>query len=391
MKRLYFVTMFIWAVVGNLSAQTDSIPLGSLNSIAGQLTRQSVTSTLFPLADGLMLAQSFDEVARQLTRNGFTKVEVDDGVLTAESSLCDLRAVNRSGRAAQIDTLTLFVKRSLNRDILKDSLQRASYTFIETSADQRYDWYKRADGITLAVYFVYKDPYKSAMLFARPQRELHIPTPPLSVNSGALSVKTVKLATLISLGSERLKVQVNFPHASGGVASALNDAALRSPLLAHFVRVQPSLPANVSVQEGVKAYLLQMKKELSARPSPLTMFPQLFDVSVLPAAETREGVITYVNHVSFQDPDAPSYRLVSNFDAVTGRMLTFDDVFRPDKRATVIELLKVAGAQPPVTGALENFILGDRQITFILLVADERGTHEVAYTYDYDKLQKLMR
>ena len=138
MKRLYFVTMFIWAVVGNLSAQTDSIPLGSLNSIAGQLTRQSVTSTLFPLADGLMLAQSFDEVARQLTRNGFTKVEVDDGVLTAESSLCDLRAVNRSGRAAQIDTLTLFVKRSLNRDILKDSLQRASYTFIETSADQRY-------------------------------------------------------------------------------------------------------------------------------------------------------------------------------------------------------------------------------------------------------------
>ena len=37
MKRLYFVTMFIWAVVGNLSAQTDSIPLGSLNSIAVSL------------------------------------------------------------------------------------------------------------------------------------------------------------------------------------------------------------------------------------------------------------------------------------------------------------------------------------------------------------------
>ena len=29
--------MFIWAVVGNLSAQTDSIPLGSLNSIAVSL------------------------------------------------------------------------------------------------------------------------------------------------------------------------------------------------------------------------------------------------------------------------------------------------------------------------------------------------------------------
>lgn len=381
------------------------------NGLTEQISRQSVTSTLFPLADELMCVSSFDEVARLLTRNGFTKVEVENGILKAESPMCILRAVNRRQQPEQIDTLTLYLRRSLNRDILKDSLKRASYTFMETSADQRYDWYKRADGINLAVYYVYKEPYKSAMLFARPTTSAPAPvvTPsiPTPATPTALTFKPKEgnVKTSRPDGGE-LYAQVRFPIAQGGPAKALNAAAIASPLLSSLV--SKPIGAQANVIDGLKVFLHQVKVDFLAATTPAGVdVPQLnvlYDVTVQPEDETREGVITYVNHVTAKDHGLQyeDFHVAANFDATTGRRLTFDDVFLKQKRPTVVELLRAAHhsvlAQHPdypadvdVTPALDNFILGRNHIQFILVLDNGGRIFEEILSYEYDKLQQLLR
>lgn len=402
-----------------MSAVVCSLPVvgasaqGNLNTngLTEQISRQSVTSTLFPLADELMCVSSFDEVARLLTRNGFTKVEVENGILKAESPMCILRAVNRRQQPEQIDTLTLYLRRSLNRDILKDSLKRASYTFMETSADQRYDWYKRADGINLAVYYVYKEPYKSAMLFARPTTSAPAPvvTPsaPTPATPTALTFKPKEgnVKTSRPDGGE-LYAQVRFPIAQGGLAKALNAAAIASPLLSSLV--SKPIGAQANVIDGLKVFLHQVKVDFLAATTPAGVdVPQLnvlYDVTVQPEDETREGVITYVNHVTAKDHGLQyeDFHVAANFDATTGRRLTFDDVFLKQKRPTVVELLRAAHhsvlAQHPdypadvdVTPALDNFILGRNHIQFILVLDNGGRIFEEILSYEYDKLQQLLR
>lgn len=402
-----------------MSAVVCSLPVvgasaqGNLNTngLTEQISRQSVTSTLFPLADELMCVSSFDEVARLLTRNGFTKVEVENGILKAESPMCILRAVNRRQQPEQIDTLTLYLRRSLNRDILKDSLKRASYTFMETSADQRYDWYKRADGINLAVYYVYKEPYKSAMLFARPTTSAPAPvvTPsaPTPATPTALTFKPKEgnVKTSRPDGGE-LYAQVRFPIAQGGPAKALNAAAIASPLLSSLV--SKPIGAQANVIDGLKVFLHQVKVDFLAATTPAGVdVPQLnvlYDVTVQPEDETREGVITYVNHVTAKDHGLQyeDFHVAANFDATTGRRLTFDDVFLKQKRPTVVELLRAAHhsvlAQHPdypadvdVTPALDNFILGRNHIQFILVLDNGGRIFEEILSYEYDKLQQLLR
>lgn len=402
-----------------MSAVVCSLPVvgasaqGNLNTngLTEQISRQSVTSTLFPLADELMCVSSFDEVARLLTRNGFTKVEVENGILKAESPMCILRAVNRRQQPEQIDTLTLYLRRSLNRDILKDSLKRASYTFMETSADQRYDWYKRADGINLAVYYVYKEPYKSAMLFARPTTSAPAPvvTPsaPTPATPTALTFKPKEGNVKTSRpDGGKLNALVRFPIAQGGPAKTLNAAAIASPLLSSLV--SKPIGAQANVIDGLKVFLHQVKVDFLAASTPAGVdAPQLnvlYDVTVQPEDETREGVITYVNHVTAKDHGLQyeDFHVAANFDATTGRRLTFDDVFLKQKRPTVVELLRAAHhsvlAQHPdypadvdVTPALDNFILGRNHIQFILVLDNGGRIFEEILSYEYDKLQQLLR
>ena len=322
-----------------------------------------------------------------------------------------LRAVNRRQQPEQIDTLTLYLRRSLNRDILKDSLKRASYTFMETSADQRYDWYKRADGINLAVYYVYKEPYKSAMLFARPTTSAPAPvvTPsaPTPATPTALTFKPKEgnVKTSRPDGGE-LYAQVRFPIAQGGPAKALNAAAIASPLLSSLV--SKPIGAQANVIDGLKVFLHQVKVDFLAATTPAGVdVPQLnvlYDVTVQPEDETREGVITYVNHVTAKDHGLQyeDFHVAANFDATTGRRLTFDDVFLKQKRPTVVELLRAAHhsvlAQHPdypadvdVTPALDNFILGRNHIQFILVLDNGGRIFEEILSYEYDKLQQLLR
>lgn len=386
-------------------------PQGNLGALTEQLSSQSVTSTIFPLADELMCLSSFDEVGKLLARKGF-KVEIEEGILKAESPLCVLRAVNRRQQEEQIDTLTLYLRHSLDRDILKDSLQRASYDFMETSADQRYDWYKRVDGINLAVYYVYKKPYKSAMLFARPTTSTPPPAvtpsaPTPAVTPSALTFKSQegKVKTSRSDGGE-IYAQVRFPIAQGRPAKELNAAAIASPLLSSLV--SKPIGAHANVIDGLKVFLRQVKMDFLAATTPVGVdVPQLdimYDVSVQPEDETREGVITYVNHVTAKDHGLQyeDYHVAANFDATTGRRLTFDDVFLKHKRPTVVELLRAAHhsvvAQHPdypanvdVTPALDNFILGRDDIQFILILDKGGRIYEEILSYDYDKLQPLLR
>lgn len=376
---------------------------GNLGDINGQLHSQAITNTIFPLADELMCLSSFDEVAIQLNRNGFTKVEIEDGILKAESSLCVLRAVNRRQLPERIDTLTLYLRHSLNRSILTDSLKRASYTFMETSADQRYDWYKRADGINLAVYYVYKEPYKSAMLFARPTTSA--PVPIVTPTALTFKPKEGSVKTRRPDGGE-IYAQIRFPIAQGGPAKELNAAAIASPLLSSLV--SKPIGAHANVVDGLKTFLHQVKVDFLAATTPAGVdVPQLdvmYDVTVQPEDETREGVITYVNHVTAKDHGLQyeDYHVAANFDATTGRRLTFDDVFLKHKRPTVVELLRAAHhsvvAQHPdlpanvdVTPALNNFILGRENIQFILILNKGGRIYEEILSYDYEKLQQLLR
>ncbi len=377
-----------------------------------QLHSQHITSTIFPLADELMLALSFDEVAKQLTRKGFSKVEIEEGILKAESPLCVLRAVNRRQLPERIDTLTLYLRQSLDPDILKDSLQRASYDFMETSADQRYDWYKRADGINLAVYYVYKKPYKSAMLFARPTTST--PPPAVTPSAPAPVVTPTALTFKPKEGSVKTRrpdggeiyAQIRFPIAQGGPAKELNAAALASPLLSSLV--SKPIGAHANIVDGLKTFLHQVKVDFLAASTPSGVdVPQLdvmYDVTVQPEDETREGVITYVNHVTAKDHGLQyeDYHVAANFDATSGRRLTSDDVFLKHKRPTVVELLRAAHhsvvAQHPdypanvdVTPALDNFILGRDDIQFILILDKGGRIYEEILSYDYDKLQPLLR
>ena len=386
-------------------------PQGNLGALTEQLSSQSVTKTIFPLADELMCLSSFDEVGKLLARKGF-KVEIEEGILKAESPLCVLRAVNCRQQEEQIDTLTLYLRHSIDRDILKDSLKRASYTFMETSADQRYDWYKRADGINLAVYYVYKKPYKSAMLFARPTTSAPAPvvTPSEPTPATTPTALTFKPQEGKVVGNRpdggKLNALVRFPIAQGGPAKTLNAAAIASPLLSSLV--SKPIGAQANVIDGLKVFLHQVKVDFLAASTPAGVdAPQLnvlYDVTVQPEDETREGVITYVNHVTAKDHGLQyeDFHVAANFDATTGRRLTFDDVFLKQKRPTVVELLRAAHhsvlAQHPdypadvdVTPALDNFILGRNHIQFILVLDNGGRIFEEILSYEYDKLQQLLR
>ena len=70
----------------------------------------------------------------------FTSVNmISEGSLKAESDICELYAVNRLDRPEKIDTLTLYVKYALDKNVLTDSLKNANYVFKQTSSDGRFD------------------------------------------------------------------------------------------------------------------------------------------------------------------------------------------------------------------------------------------------------------
>jgi hypothetical protein len=178
--------------------------------------------------------------------------------------------------------------------------------------------------------------------------------------------------------------------------------------LGHFVAVKPQIADDMSIEDGLKAYLVRMSSEFLAEFSEVNDIEQTLEnkytVEVLPENETRKGVITYVNNVSIVEPDIdPStYRVVSNFDAKTGKLLTFDDVFKQNSKAAIIGLLK-KGHQKSIAeyeefagevdyeDALKNFILKPDGIDFILITGDESGPYEEVYPYKYEALKKYLR
>jgi hypothetical protein len=427
-KTLLVIGCWLFAL-GSVSAQITS---GELNNIVDQFNQNSPrhrVNLLFPLADELMLMESFDNLPVKLMKSKsckFTSVNmISEGSLKAESDICELYAVNRLDRPEKIDTLTLYVKYALDKNVLTDSLKNANYVFKQTSSDGRFDWWQhKVSGINLAVYYKYSKKYPSAMLFARPKKDVRdVITRPVQPETPVeeevegerpvatpitVSFQQAKISqTLRQRGTEK-KIEIVFPKAVGTIAVKLNNEALRSHLLGHFVAVKPQIADDMSIEDGLKAYFVRMSSEFLAEFSEVNDIEQTLEnkytVEVLPENETRKGVITYVNNVSIVEPDIdPStYRVVSNFDAKTGKLLTFDDVFKQNSKAAIIGLLKKEhqkniaeyeefAGEVDYEDALKNFILKPDGIDFILITGDESGPYEEVYPYKYEALKKYLR
>ena len=179
MKKI--IAFAVLAVVWPLAASAQIVNNGQnssediISSIVERLNRNSSPNRVNKLAvlgDELMWLTSFDDVAKRLMRERFT-VEIEvDGTLKASSKGCELTAVNRQKLLEQIDTLTLFIKHPLKKEVVTDSLESIGYVFKNTSADGRFDWWKhKVSNINLAVYYQYSNKYPSAMLFARPKQK----------------------------------------------------------------------------------------------------------------------------------------------------------------------------------------------------------------------------
>ena len=433
MKKLLFIAYCLLFVVNGLSAQ--GVNQGKLNAIVDQFNQNSPrhkVNQLATLGDELMLLESFDDVASKLCnkKNGFRNVIfLSDGSLKAESDICELYAVNRQNRPERIDTLTLYVKHPLDKDAMTDSLNSCNYVFKQTSSDGRFDWWQhKVNGINLAVYYKYSKKYASAMLFARPKKELRDiipnntstpvqPTTPAETEVGGdepvttpmvLTFEQVQKSAEFLQRNTKMTVNITFPSATGDVAGKLNSEALRSHLLGFFVETKPRLADDMSIEEGLNAYLIRMKSEFLRNYAEVgndeVVMEHSYHVALLPEEETREGVITYVNTVTINEPDMDpsSYRIVSNFDAKTGKLLTFEDVFKKNSKATVIDLLKRAhlkniqgyeefAAEVDYEELLKNFILKRDSIEFILVTGDESGPYEELFNYKYEKIKKYLR
>ena len=380
---------------------------------------------LLPLADELMLMSSFDDVANKLMRIRY-KVEIEDDQIKAESDVCELIAVNRQNLPEKIDTLTLLVKYQLNKVALEDSLKNCSYVFKQKSADGRFDWWQqKGTGINLAVYYKYNNKFPSAMLFARPKPKTVVkpvapeePATPETVEPVAvtpsqqvMNFSTVPVTQNFRHGNVTMAVSISFPKAEGGSAVQLNTEALQSSLLGRFVNPRPQIDNDGDIEKGLEAYLARMKSEFLrdyASSDDLDLsFENIYDVTILPEAEVRKNVITYVNNVSMSDVDTETshvaqYRVAANFDLRTGKLITFDDVFKENTKATIAELLRRAHEEGndgienfddevSYDDALNNFILGNESITFILISVDENGGSDKAYSYKYEKLKKFLK
>ena len=410
----------------NVSAQDRSDVRQVITEAYSRNSPKQKVNRLLPLADELMLMSSFDDVAQKLVRERY-KVEIEDDQLKAESEICQVVAVNRQNLPEKIDTLTLFVKYQLNKPALEDSLKNCSYVFKQKSADGRFDWWQqKGTGINLAVYYTYNNKYPSALLFARPKPKavakpevVDEPTPPepeeppaVTPESQVMNFASVSVSEDFRYRDINMSVSITFPQAVGGSADQLNSEALNSSLLGRFVQTKPSLAGDGNIEKGVEAYLKRMKNEFlkdyaSADEMELS-FKNSYDITILPEAESRKGVVTYVNNVSMSDvdtdlPHVAQYRVAANFELRTGKLITFDDVFKENSHASIAELLrrahqeKIAGLEEDPVGeleyddALENFILGRDSIIFILISVDETGGYEEVYSYKYDKLKKFLK
>ena len=350
----------------NVSAQDRSDVRQVITEAYSRNSPKQKVNRLLPLADELMLMSSFDDVAQKLVRERY-KVEIEDDQLKAESEICQVVAVNRQNLPEKIDTLTLFVKYQLNKPALEDSL----------------------------------------------------PTPPepeeppaVTPESQVMNFASVSVSEDFRYRDINMSVSITFPQAVGGSADQLNSEALNSSLLGRFVQTKPSLDGDGNIEKGVDAYLKRMKNEFlkdyaSADEMELS-FKNSYDITILPEAESRKGVVTYVNNVSMSDvdtdlPHVAQYRVAANFELRTGKLITFDDVFKENSHASIAELLrrahqeKIAGLEEDPVGeleyddALENFILGRDSIIFILISVDETGGYEEVYSYKYDKLKKFLK
>ena len=133
------------------------------------------------------------------------------------------------------------------------------------------------------------------------------------------------------------------------------------------------------------------------------------------ATDTREGkndCLVYIIDLNMYEGGAHGIRqqLVMNFDAETGKKITYDDLFVPGYSYRLREMLLKELQKQTDTGSLDelhekgylltmdiyapqNFILGDDDITFIYnpyeIAPYDKGNTEL--TLSYSKLSEIMK
>lgn len=428
MKRILFAFLAVWLVTLGVMAQGERPPRrhisqGQLNALREQFDQNAPSNKvykLFPLANKLLEFNSYDRVVMELlnVHNGFNfRVDpFDGGELNAKSDLCELQAINCDGKPERIDTLTLFIKAAMKEEVLQDSLLKANYT--RKKHTDTFDWWQRNDGTNLAIYYNYSDEFKTAMLFARPKAEPTEETPDEpTISEEVVEATTPTTLQLNLLSREResiqnnckLKVNICFPDAVGGIAEQLNRAALESPLLGSLVSKKPKLVSGMTVGDAVDAYVDRIFNEFWAdylvSNGAEEEIEYNYQVKIMKEEDLQEGVLTYINNVKTKKAgnEIDEYRIAANFDLLTGELLTFDKVFKKSARKALFNLLKErynegqmdisdeGRVKEIVNGALQNFILSREDITFIMIIEDGNGFTEKPFAISREDLQEYLR
>ena len=435
MKRICFVVLAAWLVTLGGMAQGNrptkpqgtrpqgttsrsKIPVEMVNIVS----RNDKTYRLFSLADKLLEYNSFGEVAAELKSfyDGFKVEPFNGGEFSAVSDICEVQIVNSNGRPERIDTLTLFIKDALKKGIVKKELKGANYTFKKHSST--FDWWQRGDGTNLAIYYNYSDDFKTAMLFARPkvdELEEHtepigstVVTEPIEENAvvGQVQFNSVKRErTTFHKNDCQLTVRICFPEAVGGIAEVLNDEALNSHLLGERLERKPNFPPGANLTKRIDCYIdslfgvFSSNLDVSGVLNP--SFEINYNVEKISDDICREGVIVYMNKITTIEPQnqADDYVVVSNFDRQTGKLLTFDNVFKKKDKKKLLKKLSEKYNETPtprpnelgpkdiiLISALDNFSLGKDNITFYVIDYDVVGRTYVPLVLSYEELDDYL-
>ena len=422
MKRIFFVVLAAWLV--NIGGMAQNTGITSEQMVSA-LNKNNKVLKLFPLANKLLDCSSFDDVAMELIKfdNGFKIEPFDGGELSAVSNICELQAVNCNDRPERIDTLTLFIKASIKKESLAESLEEANYTFKKHSST--FDWWQRADGTNLAIYYNYSDDFKTAMLFARPKLDepetpSGSPEQPTEVTeqpaegpavTTEMQLNYFKRERTTHQNNSQLTVTIGFLEATGAIGAKLNETALESPLLNSLVSKKPKIEAGMSMAEIIDAYTNRVSDEFwadyYANSGSDAEYEFNYIVKYINPEKLQEGVVTYLNSVSTKKSgnEMDDYRIAANFDLMTGELLTFDKVFKKGAKKALynklrdyyindneqLEISNEKELKRIVEDALQNFILYRDQITFIMVLRDVNGLTEKTCNFRREDLQEYLR
>ena len=160
----------------------------------------------------------------------------------------------------------------------------------------------------------------------------------------------------------------------------------------------------MSTEEALTLYLELICDEYqNARRTQATIEGEVTLTYDVPAAVGSEGVVIYTNHVQGTTAGAPTddYFVVCNFDQMSGKLLTAEDVFKKGQARSVQKLLAKAFYKVVPEDSLprnyepadcfENFAVQPDGVTFYVNYPTDHGTACSPITLTKEELKKYLR